>query len=97
MRGLAGLLSILAIGLVIGGVVSLGALGSSDEAATGSASGLDLRSFLAGLLVGLLCAGMTRVPWLELPRRIVNWVVENERHMYRMALAGTFVLVLLFY
>lgn len=99
MKGLAGRASVLAIGLVIGAILIVGT-GATPQHAAASAQGkaaIDFQSFLIGLLVGLLCAGLTRVAWLELPRRVVTWIVENERNMYRLGLAAVFVAILVFY
>jgi hypothetical protein len=49
------------------------------------------------LVLGAVLASVTRVSWAEVPRRIVIWLVANERTFYRVAWAGLLIAVILFY
>ncbi|MCH9765743.1 MAG: hypothetical protein K0U34_07105 [Alphaproteobacteria bacterium] len=101
MRSIAAFSSLLALGLLVGGILTLAARAPATTNAVASsghgAIGLDFRSMLIGLMIGLVLSNLTRVPWGELPRRAVAWVLHHERNLYRAALAAMFVGVLLFY
>ena len=101
MRSIAAFASLLALGLLAGGVLTMAARApvATDGMAHGSAgvTGLDYRSMLIGLLLGLLLSNLSRVAWTDLPRRAVVWVLDNERNLLRGAMAAMFVGVLIFY
>jgi hypothetical protein len=40
---------------------------------------------------------LLQISWFELPRRIVRWLIANERNFYRIGIAGGCLAVLLFY
>ena len=50
-----------------------------------------------GLVIGIVLAFASQVRWLELPRRMVDWLVTNERNFYRVGLVGVCLAVLLYY
>ena len=54
-------------------------------------------SLIAGLVAGFALALATQVSWFELPRRMLRWLIDNERNFYRVGLAGICLGVLLFY
>lgn len=62
-----------------------------------SLGGLHWPSALAGTVSGLLMAMMARVSWLDMPRRLVRWLVANERNFYRVGMAAACLAVLIFY
>lgn len=99
MRSLAAFASLLALGLLAGGAIMLAARPADMVLAhsAGSSAVFDFRSMLIGLLLGVTFSNLSRVPWLDLPRRAATWVVDNERNLYRAALAVMFVGVLMFY
>ena len=45
---------------------------------------LHVPSMLAGGALGLSLNTLRRVPWSELPRRMLRWLVLNERTIYRL-------------
>lgn len=47
----------------------------------------------AGILLALLC----QIPWFELPRNLVRWLIANERNFYRIGVAGICLAVLFLY
>jgi hypothetical protein len=47
--------------------------------------------------IGFILALLSQISWFELPRRIVRWLIANERNFYRIGIAGGCLAVLLFY
>jgi hypothetical protein len=47
--------------------------------------------------IGFILAFLLQISWFELPRRIVRWLIANERNFYRIGIAGGCLAVLLFY
>lgn len=102
MRSAIGFLSLLAFGFLAAGVLTVVGSGPvpdfSFDAALGSDhAGVHLGSLLLGLVLGLVLSALARVSWAELPRRFVGWLLQYERSFYRLALAGVFLGILLFY
>lgn len=103
MRYVSRVLPLVAIGLMLGAVLILGTGTTVQTAQTSAGAGgglagsLDYRSLFVGLLLGLGLAGLTQVQWLDLPRRVVVWILDNEQNMYRFGLAGICIAVLIFY
>jgi hypothetical protein len=99
MRFVAKALPLIAVGLFVGGALMLGSGTNINAVQTsaGASPGLDYRSMFIGLLLGLALASMTQVQWLDLPRRVVVWILDNEQNMYRFGLAGVCLAVLIFY
>lgn len=58
---------------------------------------LHVPSMLAGGALGLSLNTLRRVPWFELPRRMLRWLVLNERNIYRLGIAAACLGVLVFY
>lgn len=58
---------------------------------------LDIQSFLVGGVAGLAMAQVLRVPWRELPRRGLAWVLGNGASFRWMGYGGAFIAVLLLY
>jgi uncharacterized membrane protein len=99
VRGL--LLQVSAIGVVGGALAML--LGGYEPgeaislARTSATSALNAHGgFLAGLLLGLALAVVTRVRWWALPARLLGWLVARERLQLAVVGAGALA-VLLFY
>lgn len=102
MRTIASLASLIALGLIAGGVLTIASSGGHDGSAFAlgapeSGSAFDLRSMLVGLCLGILLSNLARVPWLELPRRAVVWVLDHERNLYRAAIALLLIGILIYY
>jgi hypothetical protein len=102
MRSAIGFLSLLAFGVLGAGVLIAVGSGSSADFSFDGAMGFDqtgvhLGSLLIGLVLGVVLSALARVSWAELPRRFVGWLLAYERTFYRLALAGLFIGVLLFY
>lgn len=102
MRSAIGFLSLLAFGFLAAGVLTVVGSGTSTDfsldAALGAGhAGVHLGSLLIGMVLGVVLSALARVSWAELPRRLVGWILAYERAFYRLALAGVFVGVLLFY
>ena len=70
---------------------------SFDAALGAMPGGVHLGSLLIGLVLGVVLSGLARVSWTELPRRFAYWLLAYERTFYRLALAGVFIGVLVFY
>ncbi|MBN8911160.1 MAG: hypothetical protein J0H65_03705 [Rhizobiales bacterium] len=102
MRSAIGFLSLLAFGFLAAGVLTVVGSGPSadfsfDAALGAMPGGVHLGSLLIGLVLGVVLSGLARVSWAELPRRFVFWLLAYERTFYRLALAGVFIGVLVFY
>ncbi|MCC7252774.1 hypothetical protein [Hyphomicrobium sp.] len=102
MRSAIGFLSLLAFGFLAAGVLTVAGSGTatdfSFDGATGiGATGVHLGSLLIGMVLGIVLSALARVSWAELPRRFAGWLLAYERAFYRLALAGVFVGILLFY
>lgn len=103
MKSVLGFVSTLAVGLLAAGAVTVVGRGGQPgelEAGLGMAGpgfAIDPRSLLLGLTLGLVLATLARISWAELPRRIVLWLLANERNFYRMGWAALLIGVLLFY
>lgn len=102
MRSALGFLSLLAFGFLAAGVLTVVGSGSMSTLPLGGAlegerSGVHLVSLLVGMVLGVVLSALARVSWAELPRRFVGWLLMNERNFYRLAWAGLFIGVLLFY
>ena len=102
MRSAIGFLSLLAFGILAAGVLTV--VGSSpttdfslDAALGAGPAGVHLGSLLIGLVLGVVLSAIARISWAELPRRFVGWLLAYERAFYRLALAGVFLGVILFY
>ena len=101
MRQILGFLSLVALALLAAGalgVVGLGPLSAraSEHASSGHFS-LDYRSLLAGTVLGVMLATVSRWQWSDLPRRTLTWLYANERRIIRCGYAAMFLAVLLFY
>lgn len=100
MRSALGFLSLLAFGFLAAGVLTVVGSGSGSIAGLAGAhdgSGVHLGSLLIGLLLGFVLSSLARVSWAELPSRFAGWLLHHERSFYRLALAGLFIGVLIFY
>jgi hypothetical protein len=102
MRSAIGFLSLLAFGVLAAGVLTVVGSGSSSDFSFDTAmgtgpAGVHLGSLLIGLLLGVVLSALARVSWAELPHRFVGWLLAYERTFYRLALAGIFIAVLVFY
>lgn len=101
MHIVLGFTSLLAVGLIA--AVMLGGATSSSEAlawlrsAEGNPLGLHYPSLLLGLALGILLTALAGVSWGELPRRVIHWLLVNERNFYRVGFAVMCLGVLLFY
>ena len=78
------------------------ATGSSEESgalANGidGTGGLEFRSLLIGLVLGLMLSNLSRVPWADFPRRIVAWVLSYEHNFFHAGVATVLLIVLIFY
>lgn len=54
-------------------------------------------SLVAGMMLGVSACGLRGIKWLELPRRMIRWVVANEPNLYLGAIAAVCLGVLVFY
>lgn len=104
MKTAISFLSLLAFGFLAAGVLTVigsgsGPLGqlSMDAVTSSDRSGVHLGSLLLGLALGLVLSALARVSWSELPRRVITWLLNNERRFYRIAWAGLFIAILVFY
>jgi hypothetical protein len=100
LRSVASFLSLLAVGLMLAVAVAFVVVGLATRgpAAAGAVSPrLDYVSLSLGLLLGLSIGQLARVSWGELPRRMANWLLVNERNFYRVTWAAILLAVLLYY
>ncbi len=101
MRSIASFASLLALGLLVGAVLTMASNGSGESSALANGvdgtGGLEFRSLLIGLLLGLMLSNLSRVPWAEFPRRIVAWVLSYEHNFFYAGVATVLVIILIFY
>lgn len=101
MRSIASFASLLALGLLAGGVLTLTSqdTGNSQALANGidGTGGLEFRSLLIGLVLGLGLSSLARVPWADFPRRLVAWVLSYEHNFFYAGVATLLLVVLIFY
>lgn len=100
MRSILGFFSLLAFGFLAVGVVAVVNSGTAGfPVAFGGEDhrSIDLASLMLGLALGLLLSAVARISWSELPHRLANWMLANERRIYRIAWAGLLVAVLVYY
>jgi hypothetical protein len=100
MRSAIGFFSLLACGFLAAGVLTVvgsGSGGALTDALGREGSGIHLESLLLGLMLGCVLSALARVSWTQIPRRFANWLLYNERNFYRIAWAGLFIGILVFY
>mgnify|MGYP001172810402 CR=1 FL=1 len=94
LRSVASFLSLHAVGLMLAVAVPFLGVGLAAGAVSPR---LDYVSLSLGLLLGLSIGQLARVSWGELPRRMANWLLVNERNFYRVTWAAILLAVLLYY
>lgn len=97
---IVGFLSMLAVGLMLAVAVTMSVVDLAADPSPGLAgrgARLDYVSLLLGLGIGLSISNLGRVKWGQLPRLAANWLLINERSIYRIAMAAILLGVLLFY
>ncbi len=111
MKKTLNLLSLMAFGLLIAGIVVVMTAGSPARLPLGpslapppaatpipaGSTALDPLSMLVGIVAGYVLSFAGRVPWLELPYRAVAWLVRNERNILRIGMAIFLLGVVIFY
>ena len=100
LRAVAGFLSLLALGLILAVACAFVVVGLSSRGAPVPASNgprLDYVSLCLGLLLGVSIGQLARISWSEMPRRMANWLLVNERNFYRIGWAVILIGVLLYY
>lgn len=100
MKSLASFASLLAIGLLVGGFIMLITTHPEVQGVKRGAPGaswLDFRSMLIGLLLGLMLSNLSRVPWADLPRLIVSWVLSHSHRFEYATVATILVAIIIFY
>lgn len=100
LRSIAGFLSLLAVGLMLAVATAFIVVGLSTRgapAAPPATPRLDYVSLCLGLLLGVSIGQLARVTWSEMPRRVANWLLVNERNFYRVGWAAILLAVLLYY
>jgi hypothetical protein len=99
MRSLLGFFSLLAFGFLAAGlmvVIGSGTTGLPIVVSEGHTT-IDLASLFVGLALGLLLATIARISWSEIPHRLANWLLHNERRIYLLGWAALFIAVLVYY
>lgn len=100
MRTFIAFLSLVALGLIAAVIIVLATTSGDGLAARGvldRSFRLDYPSLLLGLVLGVVIAAAARLSWTDMPRRMVLWMVANERNFYRVAVGAVMVGVILFY
>lgn len=59
--------------------------------------GIDPRSLALGVVLGIIARSLVRIPWLQLPRLFLAWLLDQRNFFGRVALCGLFGAVLIFY
>lgn len=102
MKSLASFASLIALGMLAGAILITTTAGPQmqlDQAngLASGAAGFDFRSLLLGLVLGLFLANLARVPWAELPRRVITWLLGHERNFFYGSVAAVLVVILFYY
>lgn len=101
MRSIASFASLLALGLLVGAVLMMATSGSGESGALANGvdgtGGVDFRSLLIGLVLGLMLSNLSRVPWADFPRRVVAWVLSYEHNFFYFGIATVLIIILIFY
>lgn len=63
----------------------------------GYRSTVEPMSFALGFLAGLVAIWVSRVPWGDYPRLVMQWIIGWRRSFVMLSLADAFTGVLLFY
>lgn len=95
VRASVNFVGLMAVGLIIGVVIT--AIGSGFSGAAGTKKILDINSFAAGLATGLGLELVSKLGWRELPRRIAAWIASSFPVLKLGAVAALCVGVLVFY
>ena len=100
MTGFVQVLVLLLIGLALGIGFNESSIGAEFGLVSASASGaarLDMTSYAAGLLVGMLLWQVGSVPWGALPARLQSYLVSQVHFYQFMAIGAACVAVLIYF
>jgi hypothetical protein len=99
MRAVFGFFSMLALGLMLGAVIVVGAGDATNGAMRLPVSGvyLDYASVVIGLALGVVIVVLGRIRWSELPGQLAQWIGRHRRKLRLFAWAALFILVLVYF
>lgn len=103
MDRVLGMLSIFAGVLIAGTLLSTGLSQPQSAEALGrelALSGLQLQiepvSLIAGIVAGVGLCQLARICWIEIPRRLANWLSQNAVHIGYICACVVLLLVLIY-
>jgi len=99
MRAVLGFFSSLALGLMIAAILMIGATSVMNTPARLPTSGtlLDYVSVVIGLGLGLVIAILGQISWVELPRRVAQFVIHHAYRVRLIAWAALFIGILIYF
>jgi hypothetical protein len=99
MRAVFGFFSMLALGLMLGAVIVVGAGDATNGAMHLPVSGvyLDYASVVIGLALGVVIVVLGQIRWSELPGHVAQWIGWHWRKLRLFAWAALFIMVLVYF
>ena len=99
MRAVFGFFSMLALGLMLGAVIVVGAGDATNGAMRLPVSGvyLDYASVVIGLALGVVIVVLGQIRWSELPGQLAQWIGRHWRKLRLFAWAALFIMVLVYF
>jgi hypothetical protein len=99
MRAVLGFFSMLALGLMLAGLILVGATETPNGAIRLPVSGvyLDYVSVVIGLALGVVIVVLGQIRWSQLPGRAAQWIAAHARMLRLFAWAALFIAVLVYF
>jgi len=99
MRAVFGFFSMLALGLMFGAVIVVGAGDAPNGAMHLPVSGvyLDYASVVIGLALGVVIVVLGQIRWSQLPGHVAQWIGRHWRKLRLFAWAALFIMVLVYF
>ncbi|MFA5900576.1 MAG: hypothetical protein WC829_15860 [Hyphomicrobium sp.] len=100
MRSVLNFFSMLALGLMIAAVIMVAPAGTDVTSIAGldlDGQGLDYRSVIAGLGIGLCIALIAQVSWTETARRVGTWSAGQAHRVWLIGWAAVFIAIIFFF
>ncbi|MBI1650164.1 hypothetical protein [Hyphomicrobium sulfonivorans] len=104
MRSVLNLISLLAVGLIMAAIIMAAPADTTRGAELMqffdrfdfAAPGLDYRSVLAGLALGVVIALIARISWVDIARRTAGWIANQAHRLLLLGLAAILIGVIIY-